>query len=246
MCSLTGPSERGTASLATDTSRWGTNLLVDHHTRQVDDVVLHHRLSKRGNVLLGVDLADVAGAELLLGHAGLLGHALKVVVGELGQLLDVGVVTLALSNEVGHLKRVGPGLLVEAHQHALVDSGLGVADADAVVVTVETVDESLNGGLVEVAQVGSGLAGLLSEHEGLWVDEAEGVDDDLALDGLDGVDDDGDSARGELLERLLSVDVDGRQPAAEAGVGVVPADDGLWSGGGVSGSNEEDEGRGDG
>lgn len=151
-------------------------------------------------MLLGVHLAHVASAELLLGHAGLLGHALEVIIRELGQLLDVGIVALALGNEVGHLEGISPGLLVKTHQHALLEGGLAVADADAVVVTVEAVDESLDRWLVEVAQVGGGLAGLLSEHEGLWVDEAEGIDDDLALDGLDGVDDHGDGAGSELLE----------------------------------------------
>lgn len=77
-------------------------------------------------------------------------------------------------------------------------------------------DERLNRGLVEVANVGRGLAGLVAHHEGLRVDEAEGIDDDFALDRLDGVDDDGDGAGGELLERLLRVDIDRRQPAAEA------------------------------
>jgi hypothetical protein len=48
----------------------------------------------------------------------------------------------------------------------------------------------------------------VAHHEGLRVDEAEGIDDDFALDGLDGVDDDGDGAGSELLERLLGVDVD--------------------------------------
>jgi len=90
---------------------------------------------------------------------------------------------------------------------------------------IEAVDEGLDGGFVEVAEVGRGLAGFLPQHEGLRVDEAEGVDDDFAFDGLDGVDDDGDGARGELLEGLLRVDVDGGEPAAEARVGVVPADD---------------------
>jgi hypothetical protein len=40
----------------------------------------------------------------------------------------------------------------------------------------------------------------LTEHEGLGVDEAEGINDDFALDRLDGVNDDGDSAGGELFE----------------------------------------------
>jgi len=69
-----------------------------------------------------------------------------------------------------------------------------------------------------MSHVRCGLSGLLSEHESLRVDEAEGVDDDLALDGLDRVNDDGDGARCELFEGLLSVDVDARKPAAETGM----------------------------
>jgi hypothetical protein len=85
-------------------------------------------------------------------------------------------------------------------------------------VAVQAVDEGLDRGLVEVTDVGGGLAGLVAHHEGLRVDEAEGIDDDLALDGLDGVDYDGDGAGRELLERLLGVDIDRRQPAAETGM----------------------------
>jgi hypothetical protein len=69
-----------------------------------------------------------------------------------------------------------------------------------------------------MSDVGCGLSGLLSEHESLRVDEAEGVNDDLALDGLDRVNDDGDSAWCELFEGLLGVDVDAREPATETGM----------------------------
>jgi hypothetical protein len=94
---------------------------------------------------------------------------------------------------------------------------------------VQAVDQSLDAGFVEVAQVGGCLTGFLAHHEGLRSDEAEGVDDDFALDRLDGVDDDGDGAGGELLEGLLRVDVDRGEPAAEARVGMVPAYYCFWS-----------------
>lgn len=80
-----------------------------------------------------------------------------------------------------------------------------------------------------MTEVRGALAGFLAEHQGLGVDEAEGVDYDFAFDGLDGVDDDGDGAGGELFEGLLCVYVDGGEPAAEAGVGVVPSYYCLWS-----------------
>jgi hypothetical protein len=61
------------------------------------------------------------------------------------------------------------------------------------------------------------------------LDESEGIDDDLAFDGLDGIDNDSDSARRELFKGLLGVDIDGGEPAAETRVRVVPADDGFRS-----------------
>lgn len=94
---------------------------------------------------------------------------------------------------------------------------------------IQAVDEGLNGGFVEVTEIGCALTGLLAQYEGLRVYEAEGVDDDFSFDGLDGVDDDGDGAGGELFEGLLRVDVDGGEPAAETGVGVVPAYYCFWS-----------------
>lgn len=82
-----------------------------------------------------------------------------------------------------------------------------------------------------MANVARCLARLLAHHHALGVDEAEGVDNDLALDGLDGVDDDGHGAILDGLERLLGVDVDRGQPAAKAGVRVVPADDDFGAAG---------------
>ena len=47
--------------------------------------------------------------------------------------------------------------------------------------SVETVDESLDGRFVEMSQVGGTLTRFLTKHERLWVDESESIDDYLAL-----------------------------------------------------------------
>ena len=94
---------------------------------------------------------------------------------------------------------------------------------------VEAVNKGLDGGLVQVTQVGGALSGFLTQHQRLGVDESESVNDDLSLDGLYRIYNDGDSAGGQLLEGLLGVDIDGGKPASETRVGVVPADNGLWS-----------------
>lgn len=187
------------------------------------------RIVQARRTLLGVDLSDVACLQLVLCEFCLLLDSLLVALCQGDELLQPVLVSLALDVEVVHLQRLCPDVLVQIHEHVLLERRLAVVDADRVVVAVEAVDEGLDGGLVEVADVGGGLAGLVAHHEGLRVDEAEGIDDDLALDGLDGVDDDGDGAGSKLLERLLCVDVDRRQPAAETGMRVVPADDCLLS-----------------
>lgn len=119
-------------------------------------------------------------------------------------------------------------MLVQIHEHVLLESRFPVGNSNAVVVAIQTVNQSLDGGLVQMTQVGGCLAGLLAHDNGLGLDETESINNDLALYGLNRVDDDGDGTGSELLEGLLSVNVDRRQPAAETRMRVVPADNGLW------------------
>lgn len=67
---------------------------------------------------------------------------------------------------------------------------------------VQSVNESLYRRLVDVAYVRSRLAWFLARDDGVWVDQTEGIDDDLSFDGLDRVDDNGDGSRVERLEGL--------------------------------------------
>ena len=79
---------------------------------------------------------------------------------------------------------------------------LAVVNDDGVVVAVEAVDEGLDGGLVQVPDVGGGLPGLLVQEHELRVNGPEGVDHHLALDRLDGVNHHRHSPLVQLLETL--------------------------------------------
>lgn len=57
------------------------------------------------------------------------------------------------------------------HKERHRSEGLPVGDGDGVVVAVEAMDERLNGGLVQVAQVAGRLARLLPQHHHLRVDQ---------------------------------------------------------------------------
>ena len=80
-----------------------------------------------------------------------------------------------------------------------------------------------------MAQVGSCLPGFVAHHQRLRIYEAEGVDDDFSFYGLDRVDDDCNSTGCELFEGLLGVDIDGGEPAAKSGMGMVPSYHGFVS-----------------
>lgn len=68
--------------------------------------------------------------------------------------------------------------------------------------SVKTVDEGLNGGLVNVTDVRGCLPRLLTQDDSMGVDETEGINDDLALDRLDRIYDHGNRARIQGFERL--------------------------------------------
>ncbi len=71
------------------------------------------------------------------------------------QLLDALhqlLVQLPVLAEVAQRESLGPGVLLEVEQHALLGFGLPVGDADGVVMAVEAVDKGLKG-----ASGGAGL-----------------------------------------------------------------------------------------
>src|SRR5215469_8544573 len=106
-------------------------------------------------------------------------------------------------------------MLMQVHEHVLFQSGLAIVDCYAVIVSVQAMDKRLDGRFVEMTEVGGCLTWLVAHHEGLRIDQPEGVDNHLTLDRLYWVNDNGDSAGCELFEGLLGVDVDRGEPAAE-------------------------------
>lgn len=80
-----------------------------------------------------------------------------------------------------------------------------------------------------MAEIRRGLSRFMPEHHGVRVDKAERVDHYFTFNTLYGIDDHGHGSVGQGLEALLCVYVDAREPAAEARVRVVPADDHFGS-----------------
>mmetsp|Transcript_32039 Transcript_32039/g.83041 ORF Transcript_32039/g.83041 Transcript_32039/m.83041 type:complete len:146 (+) Transcript_32039:402-839(+) len=73
--------------------------------------------------------------------------------------------------------------------------------------------------------IGGTLTRFLSHHECLWINEAKAVNDDFALDGLNGIHDERHAAGVEQFKGGLRIDIGTRQPATKAGMRMVPPDD---------------------
>lgn len=116
--------------------------------------------------------------------------------------LDRLLVTLLVQVKITQLQTLRPVTFMEVHQHRLLQLCLAVVHGNGVVMPVQSVNESLYRRLVDVAYVRSRLAWFLARDDGVWVDQTEGIDDDLSFDGLDRVDDNGDGSRVERLEGL--------------------------------------------
>ena len=67
-----------------------------------------------------------------------------------GHTTNLVKLTMVLVVDQG--ESVNPRLLVEVHQHPLLQLVLAIVDGDGVVVPVEAVDKGLNGRLLEVTQ----------------------------------------------------------------------------------------------
>lgn len=118
---------------------------------------------------------------------------------------------------------------MQIHQHVLLKPGLAIVDANAIVMSVKPVDERVDRWFVEMTEIGGCLSGFLIKKQRLVGDQAEGIDDNFALDGLYRVDNDGDGAFCEPFKGFLRIDVDGGKPATETGMGMIPTNNCFWS-----------------
>lgn len=89
---------------------------------------------------LGVHLSNVARLQLVRGEFCLFLDPLLVALCQRDQLLQPVLIPLALDVEVVHLQRFCPDVLVQVHEHVLLQRRLAVVNADRVVVAVEAVD----------------------------------------------------------------------------------------------------------
>lgn len=127
--------------------------------------------------------------------------------------LNEFLVVLAMLDKVLDSEPIRPLFLVKVQQHLLFQLILSVIDCNGVVVSAKSVNEGLwckkrkkrvrrmdkeskkgfvylNGGFVQMSNVGRRLAGLLTHHHQLRINQTESVDDDFSFHRLNRIHDD--------------------------------------------------------
>lgn len=165
---------------------------------------------------LRIHFPNISRLQLLLSQFRLLLDSLLVAFGQADQSLEPLLVPALLFSEIIHLQGFGPDVLMQVHQHILLEARFPIVDPNAVIVPIQAVDQSLNGWFIEMSQVRRRLTRLLTHHERLRADQPEGVNHDLSLDRLYWVDHHRNGSRCQLFKRLLGIDIDRGEPAAEA------------------------------
>ena len=207
---------------------------TDHRLQLGDDVLVHQPMGGVLQSVLGVELSVLF--DLLLLFLLLLGlrlgrvpalHVLREKLRHLDHLLHLLQVVLTRRGERDRFEALAPVLPVHTVQHLLLPWGQLVVRGQRVVLGIQALHLGRNRGLHQVAEVAGHLAGLAGRGQrtridGHLIDGAEGLEHDFPFHRLDGVDNDGHRAGVEGLEGLLGVDIDGRQPTAEAWMRVVP------------------------
>jgi hypothetical protein len=122
--------------------------------------------------------------------------------------LDGLLILCLVIAEVPKLQRICPVLFVKVHEHGLFKLRLPVIHSNRIVVSIQTVNQCLNAGLLDVANVGRRLSRLNAHHDCCRRNSSECVYHDLSFDGLDWVHHDSYSTRVHHFESLLSVYVD--------------------------------------
>ena len=90
------------------------------------------------------------------------------------------LVGLAMVVIIAKLKPINPGFLMKIIQHLLLQFVLAVVNTNRVVVTIQTVYQSLNRGSLQMTQIRSCLSWLLAQNHHVGVDQAESINDHLA------------------------------------------------------------------
>ena len=91
-------------------------------------------------------------------------------------------VVLTLFFEFGNSQTRGPRFFVEIHEHLHFKFIFSVVDRHRIIVAVKAMHQSLDGRLLEMTDVRSGLSRLLSKHQNFRFDVSKCINNDFTFD----------------------------------------------------------------
>jgi hypothetical protein len=192
------------------------NYRVQHCPEALENIGTHEIVHGFFEMALGVRLSNIVNHDLFITFSLFLFDAFVVRFAPFQHLVDLLLGGLSMLFEWLHGQTVRPMPLVEVHEHLLFQFILAVVNDNAVVMTVQAMDECLDRRLLQMANIAGRLTRLVTEHHQLWIDQAKAVNDDFALDRLDRIDHQCHSSRMKRFKRALRVNVGGAQPTTKA------------------------------
>ena len=162
-----------------------------HRCNALYDVGCHQSIDVLFQMPFGILFAHVSYRQLFGRHLFLLFQRFDVILRQLEHLLDHAGVLFVVHVVVLNGQPVHPRLLVQIQQHLLFEFVLAIVDTDRIVMPIEAVNQRLNRWFSQMAQVRRCLPSFLPENEWIRIDQTECIDDDFALDTLNGIDDHG-------------------------------------------------------
>ena len=115
---------------------------------------------------------------------------------------DRAFILLLVDIEVAQFQTLCPIPFVQIHEHRLLELRFAIVHCNGVIVTIQPVNQGLNGRLVDVTNVRGCLSRLTAGDDSCLADKSECVDHNLSLHRLNWINDDRNCAGIQRLERL--------------------------------------------
>mmetsp|Transcript_37370 Transcript_37370/g.45064 ORF Transcript_37370/g.45064 Transcript_37370/m.45064 type:complete len:277 (-) Transcript_37370:411-1241(-) len=195
---------------------------VEHGPQTLNDITTHQFHNIPLQMLLRINLPNIVHHDLLRRLALLLLHPRIIILRQFPHLFHNILITPLQRLKILHGQPIGPIPLVQIHEHLLLQLLLPIINHDGIIMTIQSVDQRLNAGFVQMPDIAGGLSRFLPQHHQLRIDQSKTINHNFPLHRLNRIHHQRHRPRIQRFERILGVNIDPTQPAPEPRVGMIP------------------------
>mmetsp|Transcript_10239 Transcript_10239/g.21461 ORF Transcript_10239/g.21461 Transcript_10239/m.21461 type:complete len:286 (+) Transcript_10239:190-1047(+) len=178
-------------------------------------------------MLLRINLPNILHQNFLRTLPLLLDNPIIIILRQTQHFIHNGLIVLLMIFKPLHRKPRRPILLIQIHEHLLLQLILPVINHNRIIMPIQPMNQCLNRRFMQMPNIRGSLPRLLPQHHQLGINQPKTIDDHLPLDRLNRIHHQRHRPGIQSLKRTLRIDIRRTQPAAEPGVGVIPPHDHL-------------------